>query len=440
MLIIEPAYRPMKIAAPPPARRAGRELQMIRSRATARACGARGLAVAPADSWSKSSALRLRSGMSFPPRGVAPSAAGVHASAAHTSRAAPSPAAAGACEYDGLREVVSSLSFPVPGEHAAAVAALHALAETRDRLVIVAPTLADPDLREGLGHLVTIAGWVLEAWTGKLAAIEPAGWQEAHAAELRRDLVQIVQAGARILDRIEKVEVAPATGGFVESYAAFDPMPDTARHRRRQARPARPEAGRPQPGRVEAADLHGGVLVLGAAGFTALILAVGWYLAYDTHPSRPVPGRPATPSASTPTSSARAGRLAPPSAGNLRSTSPTGVSPAPVASIQILPLGSSAHVQRVDVELLIDAVDTEGFVLRISWGRSSAAWSGTETRELVGGTTYDFVMPIQVTKALCSGPVVIEASAGTVTTTTSTLAGPCPATSSVQPGAAVSSS
>jgi len=103
-----------------------------------------------------------------------------------------------------------------------------------------------------------------------------------------------------------------------------------------------------------------------------------------------------------------------------------------VTSTQIQLLGSSTKVPQIVAEFLIDTTSPSAFELRVTWGRTGQASTGLETRVVSGSTSYDFTLPIPA-DAVCGGSVTVEASAGTVTASTTTVAGPCAASTAGQP-------
>jgi len=306
-----------------------------------------------------------------------------------------------------LRAVVLSLSWPRPERRDLAVCAIEALARTREQLGVAVNTVSDPQLRGAVAGLVSSAGFVLDYWPGALAGIAPQQWSTAHMEALSADLAQIALAGAPVLDRISHLSTRSPAGPAVESatvsHADAAPrhaFPNVAKRKASATGPAR--------------------WTTIAAGFAALVLAAAWYLRYDrpTGTQHPAPQQ----TAGTPVDTAA---VAPPVAeSSITPTDPAATDAAPVTSIQIELLGSSAQVPQIVADFLIDAEGTGAFELRVTWGRSGQPQAGAAARVISGATSYQFTMPIPAAD-LC-GPVAVEAFAGTVSASTTTQAAPCP--------------
>ena len=158
-----------------------------------------------------------------------------------------------------------------------------------------------------------------------------------------------------------------------------------------------------------------------ATGLAALVLAAAWYVKYDHASSVQTPAR--LQAGGTTANSRRAlPQVAPTS--NTR-TDPAATETAPVTSIQIELLGSSEQVPQIVADFLIDADGIGAFQLRVTWGRTGQVQAGAATRMISGATSYQFTMPIAAVD-LC-GQVAVEAAAGSVSASTTTEAGACPA-------------
>jgi hypothetical protein len=324
-----------------------------------------------------------------------------------------------------LRAVVLSLSWPRPERRDLAAAAIEALTSTRGQLGAVADTVSDPQLRSAVVGLVGSAGFVLDYWPGALAGIAPEQWTPAHTKALSTDLAQIALAGAPVLDRIRHLSAQPPAGPADESTATSSTY-EGPRHRSANA------AGR----RESAADqarwtsvIEGfaesparrSVAVMWATGVAALVLAAAWYLRYDLATGTQNPA--ARQAGGTPTATKAV--MPPVARSSITPTGPAATESAPVTSIQIQLLGSSTQVPQIVADFLIDADGTGAFQLRVTWGSTGQEPAGAATRVISGATSYQFTMPIAAAD-LC-GPVAVAAVAGTVSASTTTEAGPCPA-------------
>ncbi|HTJ72676.1 MAG TPA: hypothetical protein VL551_34375 [Actinospica sp.] len=353
-------------------------------------------------------------------------------------RGGPEPGPAGDSPgHNDLRTIVLGLSWPKPTSTERARSAIEALRRTHAQLSAITDTVPDPGLRAAVAALAGTAGFVLDYWPTALETIAPQAWNTEHEAALTADLAQIALAGVPVLDLLE-TSARPARPGQPGEDPSGELRLVAARHRRgsrEPAQPARAVVPRSQWSAFVAglaADPHRRrAVVVWGAGLVMLALAAGWYLKYDMHhPGSAAPrptgvrtnaaasaavDRPTGPSSSSPVVSA--------------SASASQASSATVTSVQLELLGSSAQVPQIVVELLIDTATSGAFQLQATWGRPGAAPTGRETRVLSGATSYYFTLPIPAA-ALCGGPVAVQAQAGTVTASTTTLAGSCPPSAS----------
>ena len=335
-----------------------------------------------------------------------------------------------------LRTIVVGLSWPKPTSTERARSAIEALGRTYVQLAAIADTLPDAELHAAVAALVGSAGFVLDYWPGTLDAIAPPAWTAEHEAGLTADLAQIALAGVPVLDHLE-TPTRPAHPGQPEDFPSTRSTL-SARHRREshESGPAAPPADTAAP-RSQWSDFAAGLAadphrqraaVVCGAGLVMLALAAGWYLKYDIHHPGSQTPRP-TGSGSTATAGEGAHRPRAASSSSPVETVTAATSSATVTSVQIELLGSSEQVPQIVVELVIDAATSGAFQLQATWGRPGAASSGREIRVLAGATSYDFTLPIPAAD-LCGGPVVVQAQAGAVSASKSTVAGPCPPSAS----------
>ena len=323
-----------------------------------------------------------------------------------------------------LRAVVLSLSWARPERRDLAVSAVEALASTREQLSAAVSAVSDAQLRTAVAGLVSSAGFVLDYWPGALAGIASEQWSPTHTEALSADLAQIALAGAPVLDRIRHLSARPQAGPAVES-AAVSHVCAAPRHGSANAAKRKASATGQARWTAVAARFVGNparrsVAVMWATGFAALVLSAAWYLRYDL--ASGTQHSAAGHAGGTP---ADTEAVMPPVARSSKTpTDPAATDTAPVTSIQIELLGSSAPVPQIVADFLIDTDSTGAFELRVAWGRTGQQQADTATRVISGATSYQFTMPIAAAD-LC-GPVSVEAVAGTVSASTTTDAGPCP--------------